>query len=153
MSKVIPSVLESHHPHPHSKIPNPKHQITNKSQIPISKHKGLFGILKLGIRPQGGESKRSADNFGRCDLFGICYLLFGNSGYSVTPVFLATLDYLDATDHGQLTTDTSPSPVYIRQNIVDRANNGDQICNGFALGHHWHYLHIGKSRRPYSCAV
>jgi hypothetical protein len=42
-------------------------------------------------------------NFGHCDLFGICYLLFGDSGYSTTPVFLATLDYLDATDHAQLT--------------------------------------------------
>ena len=64
-----------------------------------------FGILKLGTRPQGGESKRSADNFGHCYLFGICYLLFGNSGYSITPVLLSTLDYLDATDHGPLTTD------------------------------------------------
>ena len=40
----------------HCKITNPKHQITMKSQIPIFKHKGLFGIL----------------NFGHCDLlFGI----------------------------------------------------------------------------------
>ncbi len=30
-----------------------------------------FGILKLGTRPQGGESKRSADNFGHWDLFVI----------------------------------------------------------------------------------
>ena len=34
---------------------------------------GRFGILKLGTRPQGGESKRSADNFGHCYLgFVIC---------------------------------------------------------------------------------
>jgi hypothetical protein len=36
----------------------------------------MFGILKLGTRPQGGESKRSADNFGHCDLFVIWVLLF-----------------------------------------------------------------------------
>ena len=29
---------------------------------------GRFGILKLGTRLQGGESKRSADNFGHCYL-------------------------------------------------------------------------------------
>ena len=55
-------------------IPSSKHQITNKSQIPISNDQNSFGILKLGTRPQGGESKRSADNFGHCDLFGICDL-------------------------------------------------------------------------------
>jgi hypothetical protein len=47
----------------HCKITNPKHQIPIKSQIPIFKHKGLFGIL----------------NFGHCDLFVICDLLFGIS--------------------------------------------------------------------------
>ena len=46
-------------------------------------------------------------NFGHCDLFEICYLLFENSGYSIAPVLLSTLDYLDATDHGLLTTDES----------------------------------------------
>ncbi len=45
----------------HCKITNPKHQITNKSQIPIFKDKNRFGIL----------------NFGHCDLFDICDLLFG----------------------------------------------------------------------------
>jgi hypothetical protein len=58
----------------HSEIPNPKHQNTNKSQIPIFNDQNMFGILKLGTRPQGGESKRSADNFGHCDLFVICDL-------------------------------------------------------------------------------
>ena len=65
----------------HCKISNFKHQITNKSQIPIFNDRNRFGILKLGPRPQGGESKRSADNFGHCDL------LFGISG---TPVFQQT---------------------------------------------------------------
>jgi len=46
-------------------------EITNKSQIPILNHQNRFGILKLGTRPQGGESKRSADNFGHCYLFDI----------------------------------------------------------------------------------
>ncbi|MGD8995573.1 MAG: hypothetical protein PVH34_10185, partial [Syntrophobacterales bacterium] len=55
-------------------IPNSKHQITNKSQIPILNDQNRFGILKLGTRPQGGESKRSADNFGHCYLFDICDL-------------------------------------------------------------------------------
>ena len=101
-----------------TEIPNPKHQITNKSQIPIlklpasscresskckvfipfycsslanpapaagnalagafsmTKTRNRFGILKLGPRPQGGESKRSADNFGHCYLFVICDLEF-----------------------------------------------------------------------------
>jgi hypothetical protein len=40
-----------------------------KSQVPISKHKGRFGILK----------------FGACDLFGICDLLFGIFSHSITP--------------------------------------------------------------------
>ena len=31
---------------------------------------------KLGPRPQGWESKRSADNFGHCYLFAICHLEF-----------------------------------------------------------------------------
>jgi hypothetical protein len=55
----------------HGKISNSKHQNTNKFQIPISNNQNRFGILKLGTRPKGGESKRSADNFGHCDLFEI----------------------------------------------------------------------------------
>ena len=39
-------------------IPNSKHQITNKSQIPILKDQNRFGIL----------------NFGHCYLFDICHL-------------------------------------------------------------------------------
>jgi hypothetical protein len=42
-----------------------------KYQIPILNDQNKFGILKLGTRPQGGESKRSADNFGHCYLFDI----------------------------------------------------------------------------------
>ena len=57
-------------------IPNSKHQITNKSQIPISNDRNRFVILKLGTRLQGGESKRSADNFGHCYLFDIYDLEF-----------------------------------------------------------------------------
>ena len=57
-----------------------------KSQIPIFNNKDRFGILKLGTRPQGGESKRSADNFGHCDLFDICDLLFVIFSHSSTPV-------------------------------------------------------------------
>ena len=45
----------------HCKISNSKHQITNKFQIPISNDQNRFGIL----------------NFGHCDLFVICDLLFG----------------------------------------------------------------------------
>jgi hypothetical protein len=63
----------------HNKISNSKHQITNKSQIPILNDQNRFAILKLGTRPQGGESKRSADNFGHCYLFDICDLGFGIS--------------------------------------------------------------------------
>ena len=37
--------------------------------------------MKLGTRPQGGESKRSADNFGHCYLFDIWDLEF-----LVTPI-------------------------------------------------------------------
>ena len=66
-----------------TEIPNSKHQITNKSQIPIPNDQNSFGILKLGTRPQGGESKRSADNFGHCDL------LFGIFNHSSTPKQLA----------------------------------------------------------------
>jgi hypothetical protein len=43
------------------KISNYKHQIPMKSQIPIFNEKDRFGIL----------------NFGHCDLFVICNLLFG----------------------------------------------------------------------------
>jgi hypothetical protein len=45
-----------------------------KFQYSMTKTKSRFGILKLGTRLQGGESKRSADNFGHCDLFDICDL-------------------------------------------------------------------------------
>jgi hypothetical protein len=44
-----------------SKIPNFKHQIPNKSQIQIFNDRNTFGIW----------------NFGHCDLFEICDLLFG----------------------------------------------------------------------------
>jgi len=57
-----------------------------KSQIPIFNNKDRFEILKLGTRPQDGESKRSADNFGHCDLFDICDLLFGIFSHSSTQV-------------------------------------------------------------------
>ena len=55
----------------------------------MTKTQNRFGILKLGTRPQGGESKRSADNFGHCDLFDICDLLFGIFNHSSTPIQLA----------------------------------------------------------------
>jgi len=42
------------------KIPNLKQQISNKSQISIFNDQNRSGIL----------------NFGHCDLFGICVLLF-----------------------------------------------------------------------------
>ena len=48
----------------HCKISNSKHQITNKFQIPIFNDRNRFGI----------------SNFGHCDLFDICDLLFGISG-------------------------------------------------------------------------
>jgi hypothetical protein len=69
----------------HCKITNSKHQITNKSQIPILNDQNRFGILTLGTRPQGGESKRSADNFGHRYLFDICDLEFLFFEYSSTP--------------------------------------------------------------------
>ncbi len=69
---------------------NSKLQITNNKQITIteiqnskpfhhlikenSKSFLVIGILKLGTRPQGGESNRRADNFGNCDLFVMCDL-------------------------------------------------------------------------------
>ena len=52
------------------KISNFKHQVPMKSQIPIFNDKKTFGIL----------------NFGHCDLFGVCDLLFGIFGHSNTPV-------------------------------------------------------------------
>jgi hypothetical protein len=55
------------------KISNHKHQIINKSQIPIPNDQNRFGIL----------------NFGHCDLFEICYLLFGIFGDLSTPKCLA----------------------------------------------------------------
>jgi sterol desaturase/sphingolipid hydroxylase (fatty acid hydroxylase superfamily) len=45
----------------HCKISNPKHQITNKSQIPIC----------------NDQNKKQVSNFGHCDLFVIWDLLFG----------------------------------------------------------------------------
>ena len=51
-------------------IPKSKHQITNKSQIPILNDQNRFGFL----------------NFGHCDLFDICDLLFG--------IFVAPVLYL-----------------------------------------------------------
>jgi len=39
-----------------------------KYQISSTKTRNRFRILKLGTRLQGGESKRSADNFNHCDL-------------------------------------------------------------------------------------
>jgi hypothetical protein len=47
----------------HNKISNSKHQITNKSQIPILNDQNRFAIL----------------NFGHCYLFDICDLGFGIS--------------------------------------------------------------------------
>ena len=56
------------------KISNLKHQITNKSQIPILNDQNMFGIL----------------NFGHCDLFDICDLEFLFLQYSSTPKEVAT---------------------------------------------------------------
>ncbi len=67
-----------------SQTPSTKLQTNLKFQYSMTKTQNRFGILKLGTRPQGGESKRSADNFGHCDLFDICDLLFG---ISIPPVF------------------------------------------------------------------
>ncbi|MEE9531607.1 MAG: hypothetical protein V3W52_11470, partial [Syntrophobacteria bacterium] len=64
------SVLESMK----SQTPSTKLQTNLKFQSQMTKTQNRFGILKLGTRPQGGESKRSADNFGHCDLFDICDL-------------------------------------------------------------------------------
>jgi len=53
--------LELQMPNPYKpEITNYKHQITNKFQISNKIKTQLFGIL----------------NFGHCDLFGICVLLF-----------------------------------------------------------------------------
>ncbi|MGW8223079.1 MAG: hypothetical protein ACWGP1_13105, partial [Syntrophobacteria bacterium] len=60
-----------------------------KFQYSRTKTKNRFKILKLGTLPQGGESKRSADNFGHCDLFDICDLLFGISMLPITSKQLA----------------------------------------------------------------
>jgi hypothetical protein len=60
-----------------SQIPSTKLQINYKFQYPMTKTclelsyfkiMYRFGILKLGTRAQGGESNRSADNVGHCDL-------------------------------------------------------------------------------------
>jgi hypothetical protein len=66
----------------HCKITNPKHQISIKSQIPIFKHKGHFGILNFGHcylpfdLAQGGE---------HVEPFDICDLLFGIFSHFSTP--------------------------------------------------------------------
>jgi hypothetical protein len=83
---------------------NSKESRPGKYQIPILNDQNSLAILKLGTRPQGGESKRSADNFGHCDLpfdlaqggelvepFGICGLLFGIFSLSTTPVLQNSL--------------------------------------------------------------
>jgi hypothetical protein len=57
-----------------SQAPSTKLQTNLKFQYSMTKTQERFGILKLGTRPRGGESKRSADNLGHCDLFGICDL-------------------------------------------------------------------------------
>ncbi|PNV84997.1 MAG: hypothetical protein C0610_14085 [Desulfobacteraceae bacterium] len=66
-----------------SQIPSTKLQINLKFQYSMTQtYLGFsffktiwkFGILKLGTRPQGGESKRSADNFGHCYFFVIWVL-------------------------------------------------------------------------------
>ena len=75
-SMLFPLLRESAGVMEHCKISNSKHQIPNNFQIPRFSDQNLFGILKLGTHPQGGESKRSEDNFGHCDLFVICYLEF-----------------------------------------------------------------------------
>ena len=59
-----------------SQIPSTKLQTNFKLQYSMTKTQSRFGILKLGTHPQGGESKRSADNFGHCYLFDICDLEF-----------------------------------------------------------------------------
>jgi hypothetical protein len=51
-----------------SQTPSTKLQTNLKFQYSMTKTQNRFGILKLGTHPQGGESKRSADNFGHCDL-------------------------------------------------------------------------------------
>ena len=68
-----------------SQTPSTKLQTNLKFQYSMTKTQNRFGISKLGTRPQGGESKRSADNFGHCDLFDICDLLFGIFNHSSTP--------------------------------------------------------------------
>jgi hypothetical protein len=72
-----------------SQIPSTKLQTNFKLQYSMTKTQSRFGILKLGTHPQGGESKRSADNFGHCYLFDICDLEFQ---------FLCTLTWLRAPD-------------------------------------------------------
>jgi hypothetical protein len=57
-----------------SQAPSTKFQINLKFQYSMTKTQNRFGILKLGTLPQGGESKRSADNVGHCNLFDICDL-------------------------------------------------------------------------------
>ena len=68
----------------HSKISNSKHQITNKSQIPILNDQNRFGILKLGTRPQGGESGGPILVIVICLFFVICDLEFLLLQYSKT---------------------------------------------------------------------
>jgi hypothetical protein len=68
-----------------SQISSTKLQTNFKFQYSMTKTRNRSRILKLGPRPQGGESKRSADNFGHCDLFDICNLLFVIFNHSSTP--------------------------------------------------------------------
>jgi len=69
--KITKYQITSTKPGPRPEGGDSEGEITNKSQIPILNDQNRFGILKLGTRPQGGESKRSADNFGHCYLFDI----------------------------------------------------------------------------------
>ena len=59
---LTPSLPDPHKP----EMTNYKHQITNKFQISISKSQIRSKAKLLEIL-----------NFGHCDLFGICVLLFG----------------------------------------------------------------------------
>jgi len=63
-----------------SKITNPKHQITNKHQISNYKQESSFKQI-LNFHIQTKICKRNnlfvILNFGHCDLFVFCDLLFG----------------------------------------------------------------------------
>jgi hypothetical protein len=66
-------------------IPSTKLQTNLKFQYSMTKTQNRFEISKLGTRPQGGESKRRANNFGHCDLFGIFDSEFLFLQYSSVP--------------------------------------------------------------------